>query len=123
MTKEELTRLKSQLAKAIDEVVSSGLLCIIPVESLQSVTEATRAYAELDALEAGDTLRAAMVSRLRDMNDGILLEAPGSDAWAGAKNAYLSCMSFASKVLGVTFNELECEVCGCGEGQGPSGVA
>lgn len=123
MTKEELTRLKSQLAKAIDEVVSSGLLSIIPVESLQSITEATRAHAGLDALETGDALKAAMVSRLRDMNDGILLEAPGSDAWAGAKNAYLSCMSFASKVLGVTFNELECEVCGCGEELAPSGVA
>lgn len=48
MTEGERLHLKSQLTKAIDEVVNSCLLCISPVESLQSVTEAARAYAELD---------------------------------------------------------------------------
>lgn len=114
MTKEELARLKGRLVKAVEEATGSNAP-LDSIEKLRAVADAAKAYAELDALETGDTLRAAMVSRLRDMNDGILLWVPGSDAWAGAKNDYLSCMSFASKVLGVTFNELECEVCGCGE--------
>ena len=48
MTEEERLYLKSQLTKAIDEVVSNATFCVNPLESLQSVTEATRAYVDLD---------------------------------------------------------------------------
>lgn len=37
MTKEELTRLKSQLAKAIDEVVDGGAIMNSPMENLGAV--------------------------------------------------------------------------------------
>lgn len=115
MNQKERDHLKQQLISAIDEAVDRPAPLI---EKLRSIAEAARAYAELDSGgPAPDCcLRDAMVSRLRDMNDGILMEEPGSDAWASAKSAYLDCMSFACKVLGVDFCALEDEVLGCETG-------
>lgn len=70
MTEEERLHLKSQLAKAIDEVMDEGVTADSPAERLAAVAEAARVYAELDGpLRLTDVSTSELVDELNGRGD------------------------------------------------------